>query len=114
MARIIFIICCFTVLTGCATGKPVGQLDYIRPESIAAANYAVEERIRTLEQQIADARSTVSELRKHGDAIRELSGRSTESVQGIIDKMEALVLWIDWATGRIQYLETILQDKTQG
>ena len=94
-------------------GAGVGGVDYLRPDSIEAADYAIRERIGELERQIAAARITVGEIRASGEAIRELSRRSARSVQEIIGKMEALVLWIDWATGRIQYLESLLEDQVQ-
>jgi len=101
------------VAAGCATasryGTGSGGIDYIRPESIETADYAIRERTGTLERQIAAARIAVGELRASGTAIRELSRRSVSDVQGIIDKMEALVLWIAWATDRIQYLENLLE-----
>jgi len=121
---------CAGIFTGCRTarnGEAVGGLDYIRPQSIAAADYAIRERIDYLERQLdiaidanrqlADrleaARSTAQVIKESSDAIRELSRRSSASVQEIIGKMEALVLWIDWVTGRIQYLESLLEDKVR-
>jgi len=103
------------ISTGCKStaghGTGVGDIDYIRPESIEAADYAIRERVGELERQITAARVTVGELRTSGEAIRELSRRSVSDVQGIIEKMEALLVWIDWASGRIQYLESLLEDK---
>jgi len=103
------------IFTGCKStaghGTGVGDVDYIRPESIEAADYAIRERVGELERQIAAARATVGELRASSAAISELSRRSVSDVQGIIEKMEALVLWIDWAATRIQYLESLLEDK---
>ena len=90
-------------------GAGIGGIDYLRPESAEAADYAIRERIGELERQIAGARVAVGEIRASSEAIRELSGRSAKSVQEIIEKMEALVLWIYWAGSRIQYLESLLE-----
>jgi hypothetical protein len=115
---VLFIICAvISLCSGCkstaqhrATDSDIG---YIRPESIETADYAIRERIGELERQIAGARATIREIRESGEAIGRLSRRSVDDVQGIIDKMEDLVLWVDWATGRIQYLENLLEDKVQ-
>ena len=116
--KIIFIaaaLCCgFIVIctAGCKSaaqhGATAGDIGYLRPESIETADYAIGERIGELERQIAGARAAVREIRESGEAIGELSRRSVGDVQGIIDKMEALALWVDWASGRIQYLESLL------
>jgi hypothetical protein len=117
--RVIFIFCiCALALcfwSGCTTASnrraDVSGYDYIKPATIETADYAIRERIHALEQQIADARSTVAELRASSERIRDVSRRSANTVQEIIKQMEALVVWIDWATDYIQRLETILEDK---
>ena len=124
----------FAILAFCTIGcqstqrrQGDGELDYVRPTSVAEADYAIRERIRSLELQLADAQrradalegriegaqELVVKIRESGTAIRELSRRSAEDVQGIIEQMESLILWIDWATGRIQYLESILAGEVQ-
>ena len=100
-------------VVGCSSA-PTGRTDvsgvyYIEPASIEAADYAVRERIGALERQIADARVTVGELRASGERIRDVSRRSGISIQEIIEQMEALSVWIDWAVSRIQYLESLLE-----
>jgi hypothetical protein len=120
--------------TGCGTargysgdGGIAGGADYVRPESIDAANYAIDERIYYLERELASARelnnrlgerlegarATVREINQSSQTIRELSGRSAASLQEIIGKMERLVLWIDWVTNRVQYLEAVLASQVQ-
>ena len=108
-----FVICSIGCKSAAQPGAGTGDIGYIRPESIETADYAIRERIGELERQIAAARVTVGELRTSGEAIRELGRRSVNDVQGIIDKMEALLLWIDWASDRIQYLESLLEDQIQ-
>lgn len=118
------------ICTGCTTGGPtwrggaIGESDYIRPESTDAADYAIRERIYHLEQELDAAntalgqlreqrdraRDAAGEIRKSSEAIGELSRRSSTSLQEIIERMEALVLWIDWATNRIAYLEKLLEE----
>ena len=118
--KIVFIIAFICLLgcfcAGCATVREragTGGGDYIRPESIEAGDYALKDRIRQLEQQIAGARTEVRELRESGQRIRDASGRSVDLVQGIIEKMEALSEWIDWADSRLQYLENLLASEVQ-
>jgi len=107
---IVFILC--GIFAGCKTTSnrraDVSGVDYLKPTSIETADYAIRERVRALEQQIADARSTVAELRASCERIRAISRRSVSDVQEIIAQMEALIIWIDWATGYIQHLENIL------
>jgi hypothetical protein len=106
----VFILC--GLFAGCKTTnirrEDVSGVDYFKPTSIETADYAIRERIYALERQIADARSTVAELRVSCEYIRDVSRRSVSNVQEIIEQMEALVVWIDWATGYIQHLENIL------
>jgi len=129
--RVVRFVCiCTAVLCfwtgGCKStaqhGAKIGYPDYLKPTTSEAAEYAVRERIATLEREIAGARADVKELREQigaarriageiresSETIRELSGRSAATLQEIIEQMEILVLWIDWATGRIQYLESLL------
>jgi hypothetical protein len=98
--------------SGCKTADIGRQddsgVDYVKPETAEAADYAIRERIRALERQLADARSTVAELRASSERIRAVSRRSAGTVQEIIEQMEALIVWIDWAAGYIQRLENIL------
>jgi hypothetical protein len=130
--RIIFIFCFYAVILcfwgGCKSTAQhrakLGYPDYLKPKTSEAAEYAVRERIATLEREIAGARADVKELREQigaarriageiresSDTIRELSGRSAATLQEIIEQMEILLLWIDWATNRIQYLESLLAD----
>lgn len=119
--HIIFCFCiCALVLcfwAGCKTTTH-GRADvsgqyYTKPESVEIADYAIRERIDALERQIADARSTVKELRESCERIRDVSRRSVNSIQEIIEQMEALVLWINWATGYIQCLENILEARVE-
>lgn len=111
----VFILC--GLFAGCKTTnirrEDVSGVDYFKPTSIETADYAIRERIYALERQIADARSTVAELRASCERIRDVSRRSANDVQEIIKQMEALVIWIDWATDYIQRLETILADKAE-
>lgn len=109
------------------SGSFAGGTDYIKPESIDAANYAVNERIyylerelelardtnRRLTERLNGARATVIEIEKSSKTVGELGRRSTNTVQEILADMASLVLWIDWVTGRIQYLESLLEDKVQ-
>jgi len=119
--RLIFIINFFAVILcfwgGCKTTSnrrsDISGVDYLKPTTIETADYAIRERIRILERQISDARATVRELRASCDHIRDVSRRSVETIQEIIAQMEALVLWIDWATGYIQHLESILEAQVE-
>lgn len=103
--------------TGCKStaqyGTGVGDIGYLRPESVETADYAIRERIGELERQIANARTAVREIRASSETIRAISRRSVNDVQSIIDKMEALALWVDWAVDRIQYLESLLTIEVQ-
>ena len=132
-----FILLCFTIIaicTGCATtrgdsgaGSFAGGTDYVRPESIDEANYAIDERIYYLERELADARelnnrltgqlegarAAVREINESSQTIGELSRRSASSLQEIIGNMERLVLWIDWVTNRVLYLESLLVEQVQ-
>jgi len=119
--RVIFIINFFAIIlcfwAGCKTainrGPDISGVDYLKPTTIETADYAIRERIFILERQISDARATVRELRASCDRIRDVSRRSVETLQEIIAQMEALVLWIDWATGYIQHLESILEAQVE-
>ena len=133
---VLFIICAvLSLCTGCRTtgtadiksGSFAGGTDYIKPESIDAANYAVNERIYYLERELGlaldtnrrlterlnGARATAIEIAKSSETIWELGRRSTNTVQEILADMASLVLWIDWVTGRIQYLENLLAAEIQ-
>jgi len=121
---------CAGIFAGCRTtgsGEAVGGLNYTRPESVDVTNYAIRERIDYLERQLDTAintnrqlserleaaRSTAQVIKESSDAIRELSRRSSVSVQEIIGKMEALSDWIDWVTSYINRLENLLADQVQ-
>ena len=113
---VIFVVLTLFTLGGCRTTccdrrSEIGSGDYVRPESVEAGNYALKERINILEQQIRAAREEVRELRESSERIIASGGRSADLIQGIIEKMEALTLWISWATGRLQYLEGVLADQ---
>ena len=111
----VFTFMLFTTFTlwGCRTcpdgRSKIGNGDYVRPESIEAGNYALTERIGVLERQIRIAREEVRELRESCERIISSGGRSADLIQGIIEKMETLILWINWASERLYYLENILQ-----
>ena len=131
MRTLIAIIC--IIVFGCATtgcrstqrGAGTRPTNYIEPKTSEEANYAIRDRIAGLESELADARATVDRLRSRLDSARaeiasirkssatigELSRRSTESIQEIIEQMEALSVWINWAVDRIQYLESLLTDE---
>lgn len=112
------VIFCCVLFSFCPTGcksAPVGGADvsglyYVKPDSFEVGDYAVRERIIALEQQIQRARSVVGELRTSGERALDAGRRSAGTVQEIIVQMEELVLWIDWATDRILYLESLLVD----
>jgi hypothetical protein len=133
---VLFIVCAvLSLCTGCRTtgttdiksGSFTSGTDYIKPESIDAANYAVNERIyylerelelahdtnRRLTERLNGARATAIEIAKSSETIGELGRRSTSTVQEILADMASLILWIDWVTGRIQYLENLLVAEIQ-
>ena len=127
-ANIIFIsaICCVICSTGCvSTGYRYAnsQPDYIKPESIDAAEWAVNDRIRQLERELADtrefnnrlierlqkARDTARSIRESSGAIGELGRRSENVIRSVFEEIEILVVWIQWAVDRIVFLESLLE-----
>ena len=130
IVSIAIILLLVTFCSGCKTVRSWGEdgsTDYYKPETVGGADYAIRERIHYLENELEQAndrlakladrfehsKAIVNEIRKSGEAIGELSRRSAASVQEIIAQMEDLVLWITWATGRIQYLESILASENE-
>jgi septal ring factor EnvC (AmiA/AmiB activator) len=110
--------------TGCATSRPVvpEQIDYVKPPTVETAQYAINERITSLERQlresreetstvrgtIADCRSEIRGIRESCEATLMVGRRSGDLIQETIEQAEALDRWVNWAYSRLQYLESLL------
>jgi septal ring factor EnvC (AmiA/AmiB activator) len=117
--------------TGCRTTgtriSKAGGVDYIKPASIEAAQYGIDERIETLERQlresrqetatirgaIADCRSEIGRIRESCETIILAGGRSGDIIQETLEQAEALYRWVMWANSRLLYLENILMAQIQ-
>ena len=129
--HVIFTVFCALYISicanGCSTvknGRAISPTDYIRPESIDAAEWAVNDRIGQLERDLAytrelnrrlterleRARDEARSIRESSTSIGELSRRSTITLQNIIEEVELLSDWIEWAVARIIYLESLLEE----
>jgi hypothetical protein len=97
-----------------------GSVDYIKPTSIEAAQYGINERIASLERQIREgrllndaARSEIRSIRESCAAIIMAGGRSGDLIQETLEQAEALYRWVMWADSRLRYLENIFMAQIQ-
>ena len=107
-AIIVMLLCISCKTPGTRSGTELVERDTLRPETVAEADYAIRNELYQLRQQIGRARTVAEELRMESIAIRDVSRRSAQSIQEIIERAEALDRWVNWAVDRITYLEKLL------
>jgi len=121
MVFMVFIILALFV-SGCATRRPnrIEQIDYVKPATVEAAKYGIDERIASLERQLGEsrnlneaARSEIRSIRESCEAIIMAGGRSGDLIQDTIEKAEALDRWVNWAYSRLHYLENLFMAEIQ-
>jgi len=122
---VLYICVCAIILgfwTGCSTAKPAKPepIDYVKPATIEAAQYAINERIASLERALGesrslndDARSEIGDIRKSCEAIVNAGRRSDDLIQDTLEQAEALYRWVAWANSRLQCLESLLEIQVQ-
>jgi hypothetical protein len=124
--KIIFIGVVFALLVtfgaGCTTNRPavIEPVDYIKPPTVEAAQFGIDERIASLERALGESRSLneraraeISGIRESCEAIINAGRRSGDLIQETLEQAEALDRWVNWAYSRLQYLESVLASQVQ-
>jgi len=109
-------------ISGCATRRPdrIEQIDYVKPATVEAAKFGIDERVASLEKQLGEsrnlneaARGEIENIRKSCEAVIMAGGRSGDIIQDTIEQVEALDRWVNWAYSRLHYLENLFMAEIQ-